>query len=265
MLWKRIKIIELVLIIVFCCGQSSALAQSTLHKKKSEETKKKAHPILVVIDPGHGGKDPGAIGVKGHQEKTVVLAIAKELKRQINQMPGYRAVLTRNSDRFIPLRQRLYLARHYKANLFIAIHADAYKNDEVSGASVFALSYRGATSETARWLAEKENQSEVVEGVFANKDKMLRSVLLDLSQTHTIQVSLKIGEAILQQLSQVSSLHWQRVEQAGFVVLKSPDIPSLLIETGYLSNPQQEQKLLNPTYQRKIAWAITQGIKRSLS
>ncbi len=252
------------LAIDFVTAQSVDETSPVIPKKTATSSKKITSRFMVVIDPGHGGKDPGATGVNGHQEKTVVLAIARELKRQINQIPGCRAELTRNSDRFIPLRQRLSIARQYKANLFIAVHADAYKNADANGASVFALSYRGATSESARWLAEKENQSEFIDGVFADKDRMLRSVLLDLSQTHTIGVSLVMGAAILKQLSQITSLHWQRVEQAGFVVLKSPDIPSLLIETGYLSNPQQEQKLMTPSYQQKIALAITQGIKNFL-
>lgn len=217
--------------------------------------------VVVVIDPGHGGKDPGAVGPSGHQEKDVVLAIAKVLQRSLQQY-GYQAILTRDRDIFIPLRQRLAIARRYKPDLFIAVHADAsFNNDGANGASVFALSERGATSEMAHWLAVKENQSELVDGIFVDKDPMLRSVLLDLSQTHTIGVSLAMGRTLLQQLSTVTHLHYMRVEQAAFVVLKSPDIPSLLIETGYITNPHQEQQLCDPSYQQQLAAVIAQGIR----
>lgn len=222
---------------------------------------KNREPVVIIIDPGHGGKDPGAIGAAGQKEKNVVLAISKILKQLLNQA-GYRAELTRSQDVYIPLRQRLAIARRHKADLFVAVHADAaYKNADANGASVFALSERGATSEMARWLAQKENESELVEGVFVEKDRLLRSVLLDLSQTHTISVSLEMGHAILRELSGITKLHYPRVEQAAFVVLKSPDIPSLLIETGYLSNPKQARKLLDPIYQRQIAASIVAGIK----
>lgn len=220
-----------------------------------------AHTKVIVIDPGHGGKDPGAVGPGGYQEKNVVLAISKILQEILHKQ-GYQAVLTRDRDFFIPLRQRLAIARRYKPDLFVAVHADAaYSGSTATGASVFALSERGATSEGARWLAIKENQSELVDGVFVDKDPMLRSVLLDLSQTHTIGVSLDMGREILQQLSKVTHLHYAGVEQAAFVVLKSPDIPSLLIETGYITNTKQEQQLSSPAYQRQLALNIAQGIK----
>ncbi len=223
------------------------------------------HSIVVVIDPGHGGKDPGATGVAGVKEKMVVLSISKMVQQLLTSDPHYRAYLTRKTDIYIPLRQRLAIARGYKPDLFVAIHADAaYKNSAV-GASVFALSERGATSEMARWLAQKENASELVDGVFVQKDKILRSVLLDLSQSHAITVSLEIGQTILNQLSSVCHLHYARVEQAAFVVLKSPDIPSLLVETGYLTNPAQERQLSNSAYQKRIAMAIVQGIKNYYS
>lgn len=241
------------------------VASKPLLKPKVTLSAKRTGPIVIVIDPGHGGKDPGAIGAAGHQEKHVVLSIAKVLQRMINQQPGFRAELTRTKDTFIPLRQRLAIARQQGAHLFIAVHADAYANTEASGASVFALSERGATSEMARWLAEKENQSELVDGVFVNKDQVLRSVLLDLSQTHCIGVSLEMGHAILHHLSNFTRLHFTRVEQAAFVVLKSPDIPSLLVETGYLSNARQEKLLMDPNYQHKIAAAIVAGIKSYFS
>lgn len=219
-------------------------------------------PIIVVIDPGHGGKDSGAIGKAGHQEKTLALAVSKQLQRLFNQEPGFRAELTRSRDIYIPLRERLRIARRYKPDLFLAVHADAAYNDAASGASVFALSERGATSEMARWLAKKENQSELISGAFVDKDRVLRSVLIDMSQNHSIHVSLAVGRHILNQLSAITRLHYPRVEQAGFVVLKSPHIPSLLIEIGYISNIKQEKQLMKEAYQKQIALAIVQGVKR---
>ncbi len=223
---------------------------------------RKGRPIIIVIDPGHGGKDPGTTGPGGTHEKDVVLAVSKQLQELINAEPGFHAELTRTGDYFIPLRGRLTIARKDKADMFVAIHADAFKNDTELGASVFALSERGATSEAARWLAEKENSSELLGGAtLPTQDSILRSVLIDLSQTNTISESLQIGTSVLQQLSKVSLLHHERVEQAAFVVLKSPDIPSILVETGFLSTPQQERQLKNPQYQHKIAMAIMLGIK----
>lgn len=222
----------------------------------------KPRDIIIVIDPGHGGKDPGTTGPGGTHEKNVVLAIARNLQRMLNAEPGFHAVLTRDSDYYIPLRGRLDIARHDKADMFISIHADAFKDGDAMGASVYALSERGATSEAARWLAEKENTSELMGGVnLPGQDNILRSVLIDLSQTHTISVSLQIGNAVLRQLSYITQLHHNRVEQAAFVVLKSPDIPSLLIETGFLSSPRQERQLRNPRYQEQLANSILQGIK----
>lgn len=229
-------------------------------KPKAKLQDKSARPIIVVIDPGHGGKDPGATGPRNTREKDVVLAISKQIQQQFNQQPGFNALLTRSRDVFIPLRQRLAIARKCRADIFIAIHADAAYNQDAVGASVFALSERGATSEGARILAEKENESELLYGVMVNKDQVLRSVLMDLSQTHTIAVSLEMGREILQKLSNITRLHYARVEQAAFVVLKSPDIPSLLVETGYISNPSQEQKLRDPGYQQQLATAIVQGV-----
>lgn len=229
-------------------------------KPKMALADKSSRPIMVVIDPGHGGKDSGALGPAHTREKDVVLAISKLLQQSFNQEPGFQAQLTRATDIFIPLRQRLAIARKCRADIFIAIHADAAYNQDAIGASVFALSERGATSEGARLLAEKENESELLYGVTVNKDQMLRSVLLDLSQTHTIAVSLEMGREILHTLSSITKLHYARVEQAAFVVLKSPDIPSLLVETGYITNPNQEQKLRDPAYQRQLAAVIVQGV-----
>lgn len=219
-------------------------------------------PIIIVIDPGHGGKDPGTTGTMGTHEKNVVLAIARYLQQDLNREPGFRAVLTRTGDYYIPLRGRLDLARKYKGDMFVSVHADAYPEPGALGASVFALSSRGATSEAARWLAEKENKSELLGGAsLPDNDNVLRSVLIDLSQTNTISESLQIGSAVLFQLGKMTVLHHPRVEQAAFVVLKSPDIPSILVETGFLSTPAQERQLRNPQYQRFIANAIMLGIK----
>jgi len=223
------------------------------------------HTLVVVIDPGHGGKDPGARGPGGAREKHVVLAIAKTLKRIIDRQPGMRAILTRNGDYYIELRDRLRLARKYNADIFISIHADAFSNHASRGASVYALSQMGATSEAAHWLAEKENYSELG-GVNLSRlhdnNGVLRSVLIDLSQTATIRSSLDMGTCVLHHLDHLTDLHHQRVEQARFMVLKSPDIPSLLIETGFISNPVEEKNLKNPAYQQKLTAAIFAGIQQ---
>jgi N-acetylmuramoyl-L-alanine amidase len=218
--------------------------------------------VVIVIDPGHGGKDPGASGKQGTNEKHVVLAIAKNLQKQLNNTSGYKAVLTRGQDNYIPLRGRLRLAREGKADMFISIHADAFINNKAHGASVFALSERGASSEAARWLAEKENYSELGGVDLDNKSDVLRSVLLDLSQTATVAASLRLGDNVLRQLGTVTALHNKKVEQAGFVVLKSPDIPSILIETGFISHSNEEKLLSNKAYQEKLARAIANGIRQ---
>lgn len=220
--------------------------------------------VIIVLDPGHGGKDPGATGIHRTREKDVVLAIARRLKTYIDQQPGMRAVLTRNGDYYIGLRERMAIARRHNADLFIAIHADAYENHNSHGASVFALSQRGATSEAARWLAAKENYSELG-GVNLSKlqdqNGVIRSVLIDLSQTATISASLQLGNQVLHGLNRMTSLHSHKVEQARFMVLKSPDIPSLLIETGFISNPREEMNLNNSRYQMQLCQAIVGGIK----
>ena len=225
----------------------------------------RAHVITVVIDPGHGGKDPGAFGYHRTPEKQVVLSIAKRLKQKIDAYPGMRAILTRDGDYFVDLRRRLDLSRRYRPDIFVAIHADAFTNPQSHGASVFALSPRGATSEAARWLAEKENHSELG-GVnlrdLDDQNGMVRSVLIDLSQTATIQSSLKIGQNVLNQMGQITSLHNRRVEQARFVVLKSPDTPSILVETGFISNPLEEKRLASAQYQAQLSQAIFQGIRQ---
>lgn len=215
--------------------------------------------VIIIIDPGHGGKDPGAIGYRGTREKDIALAVAKILQKAINQVKGFRAILTRNGDYFISLRERLGIAHQHKADMFIAIHADAYKYRSSHGASIFALSQKGATSEAARWLAEKENESELGQTI-SDKNQLLRSVLIDLAQVATIRTSLEIGETLLQKLSHISHLHSHRIEQAAFVVLKSPDIPSLLIETGFITDPYEENRLRDSKYQQKIANCIATGV-----
>lgn len=224
---------------------------------------KRLRPIMVVIDPGHGGKDPGASGQKNTHEKRVVLDIAQKLEYLINQQPGFKAVLTRDADYYLTLRQRLNIAREHKADMFIAIHADAYADSAAHGFSVFALSQRGASSEAARWLAARENRSELMGGVgLADKENILRSVLINLSQSATISSSLAIGQNLLENVHSFAHLHHDQTEQAAFVVLKSPDIPSLLVETGFLSNQQEEGKLTDRNYQLNLARAMMLGIKQ---
>ena len=220
--------------------------------------------IIVVIDPGHGGRDTGAIGEKGTREKNIVLMVAKCLADLINQQPNMRAELTRKGDYFVSLRGRLQLARRNKADLFIAIHADAYFNGSASGASVYALSRRGASSEAARWLAQRDNFSELgsVDLTELNGKSHLRSVLIDLAQTATISDSLRLGTSLLDSLDSMTKLHYARVEQAPFVVLKSPDIPSVLVEIGFVSNPTEELHLRNQAYQNKLARALLSGIQK---
>ncbi len=217
--------------------------------------------VTVLIDPGHGGKDPGAIGAHGIREKDVVLGISKELYKLIQKEPGMQAVMTRKGDYYISLRRRLRAARKDNADIFVAIHADAFKNARSSGSSVYALSLKGATSEAARWLAAKENYSELGGVNLDGKGDVLRSVLIDLSQTATIGAGLQLGSDILSQLSHVAHLHHASVEQAAFVVLKSPDIPSVLVEAGFLSNPREASKLHSKAYQKKVAQAVMRGIR----
>lgn len=226
--------------------------------------KKLLRDVIIVLDAGHGGKDPGAKGPNQSWEKNVTLAIASRLKQIIDRQPGMKAVLTRQGDYYLGLRERLTIARRYNADVFISIHADAFINQQSNGASVFALSQRGATSEAARWLAEKENYSELGGVNLSGLDDqtgLVRTVLIDLSQTATIGASLHMGERVLSNLNTITRLHNRRVEQARFMVLKSPDIPSILIETGFISNPQEEQNLTNATYQYKLTQAIFQGLK----
>ena len=219
--------------------------------------------VVIAIDAGHGGEDPGAIGPWGTHEKTVVLQIAKKLAHSINRERGMQAVLTRHGDYYLPLRRRVELARKQKADLFISIHADAFTNPRVRGSSVYVLSRRGASSEHARWLAERENASDLIGGVsLDDKDGLLASVLLDLSQTASLEASIDAAERVLDGLKKVGTLHKPGVESAAFAVLKSPDIPSLLVETAFISNPQEEKKLLSAAHQQKLARALAASIKR---
>ncbi len=222
--------------------------------------------IIIGIDAGHGGEDPGAIGPNGIYEKHVVMAISRELKRLADREPGFQGVLIRTGDYYIPLRRRTDIAREHRVDLFVSIHADAYTTPAARGASVFALSPGGATSETARYLAERENRADLVGGVgsvrISDKDKVLASVLLDLSMTATLNDSLHVGREVLGGIGGVARLHKRHVEQAGFLVLKSPDIPSILVETGFISNPTEARQLADPAYQRQMAEAIFSGIRR---
>lgn len=218
--------------------------------------------LIVVIDAGHGGKDPGATGKRGTKEKDIALTVAKKLAKRINDQIGYRAHLTRSDDQFISLRQRTIIAREKEADLFISIHADAAENRNAKGSSVFTLSASGASSEAARWLAKRENSADLVGGVsIDDKDEMLATVLLDLSQRHTNETSAEIGEYLLGELKQLGDTHSDRVEKAGFMVLKSPDIPSLLVESAFLSNPAEEKKLRSGRHQDKLVASLLRGIK----
>jgi N-acetylmuramoyl-L-alanine amidase len=219
--------------------------------------------ITVAIDAGHGGEDPGARGRRGTLEKHVTLSIAQKLKARIDSEPNMRGVLIRDGDYFIPLHMRVAKARRVRADLFVSIHADAFVKPSANGSSVFALSERGATSAAARWLAKQENDADLIGGVnLGIQDPYLKQTLLDLSQTASINDSLKLGKAVLQEMGGINRLHKNYVEQAGFAVLKAPDIPSILIETAFISNPDEELKLKDTAYQNKMADAIFTGIKR---
>jgi N-acetylmuramoyl-L-alanine amidase len=217
--------------------------------------------ITVAIDAGHGGEDPGALGASGSHEKDITLALAKKLKQKIDAQENMHAVLIRDGDYFVPLAQRVTKARAVKADLFMSIHADAFIKPHARGSSVFALSENGATSVAARWLAKKENDADLVGGINIDvKDPFLKRTLIDLSQTATINDSLKLGHAVLNEIGGVNTLHKSYVEQAGFAVLKAPDIPSILIETAFISNPEEEKRLNDSKYQDKLVDAILDGV-----
>ncbi len=219
--------------------------------------------IVIALDPGHGGEDPGAIGPTGLKEKDVVLAIAKRLREQLQDEPNIRVMMTRDADFFVPLQDRVRKARRVQADLFVSIHADAFVTPKARGASVFALSEGGASSAQAKWLADKENAADLVGGVnVAVKDSHVLRAMLDMSTSAQIKDSLRLGNAVLGQIGQVGKLHKGAVEQAGFAVLKAPDIPSILVETAFISNPEEEAKLRDPDYQDQLVKAVATGISR---
>jgi N-acetylmuramoyl-L-alanine amidase len=218
--------------------------------------------LIIAIDAGHGGKDPGARGSAGTREKDVVLAIARKLAAQVNKEPGMRAVMVRDGDQFIRLRDRMKKAREHRADLFVSIHADAFRDRSARGSSVFVVSDRGATSEMARILADQENAADLVGGVSLNdKDNLLKSVLLDLSQSASIEASMSVGDNVLGELKRLGSVHKSSVQQAGFMVLKSPDVPSILVETAFISNPKEERQLRDSRHQQRLAQAIMSGVR----
>jgi N-acetylmuramoyl-L-alanine amidase len=241
---------------------AALLAEQEKRPAAQKPSANAARLATIVIDAGHGGEDPGAIGRRGSREKDVTLSIAKRLKKLIDEEPNMRALLTRDGDYFLALGARVEKARAVKADLFVSIHADAFIRPNVRGSSVFALSEKRATSEAARWLANKENEADLIGGVsFDGKDKYLAQTLLDLSQTATIDHSLRLGNSVLQRLGGVNTLHKAHVEQASFAVLKAPDVPSILVETAFISNPEEERRLNDLGYQDKLARAVLEGIK----
>lgn len=224
--------------------------------------KRQRRDLIVAIDPGHGGEDPGAIGANRTREKDVVIAIAKRLKARIDREPGMRAVLTRDGDYYVGLRKRMDIARRHGADLFVSVHADAFQDPRVNGSSVYILSRNGASSEAARWLAEQENASDLVGGVsLDDKDELLASVLLDLSQTATMSASTEVARTVLKELRSVVKTHKRQVERAGFMVLKSPDIPSILVEADFITNPLVERRLMDASHQNRLAEAVVRGVK----
>lgn len=219
-------------------------------------------PIVIAVDAGHGGEDPGAIGRSGAYEKTVALAMAKRLAQLINAEPGMKAVLTRTGDYYLGLRQRVEIARKHDADLFVSVHANAFRNPNLRGSSVYVLSNRGASSEHARWLAQKENSADLVGGIeISDKDGDLASVLIDLSQSATMEASFDVGSRILRSMGQVNRLQKASVQQAGFMVLKAPDIPSVLVETAFITNAEEERMLKDPRHQEQFARSMLAGIK----
>jgi N-acetylmuramoyl-L-alanine amidase len=231
--------------------------------KASPNGGKVARMVTIALDPGHGGEDPGATGATGVHEKDIVLEIAKRLKSKLESLPNTRVMLTRDADFFVPLGQRVEKARKVQADLFVSIHADAFIQPSARGSSVFVLSEKGASSSAARWLANDQNKADLIGGVnFGTQDKQLASVLFDLSTTAQINDSMKLGKAVLSEIGGINRLHKGSVEQAGFAVLKAPDIPSILVETAFISNPEEEARLKDDAYQNQLADAITKGIKR---
>jgi N-acetylmuramoyl-L-alanine amidase len=242
--------------------QKTAAKKIAASQAEPIKVAKRDKDIVIAVDAGHGGNDAGAHGQNGTEEKKITLAIARKLAALINQQPGMKAVMVRKGDYYVDLRKRMQIARAAKADLFISIHADAFQNSTVKGASVFTLSNKGATSEAARWLAKSENSSDLVGGVSLNdKEDVLASVLLDLSQTATQDASVNVAGKVLKNFERIGELHYGSVQKAGFLVLKSPDVPSILVETAFISNPSEELKLVNTDHQAKIAGAIFNGVR----
>jgi N-acetylmuramoyl-L-alanine amidase len=218
-------------------------------------------PILIALDPGHGGEDPGAIGRSGTREKDIVLNIARRLKKLVDAQPGMRAYLTRDNDYFVPLHVRVQKARRVKADLFVSIHADAWIKPSARGSSVYVLSQNGASSAAARWMAKRENDADLIGGInLGSHNRQVAQVLLDLSTAAQINDSVRVGGKVLGEIGKINRLHKRHVERAGFAVLKAPDIPSILVETAFISNPEEERLLRSPAHQEKIASAMLSGI-----
>jgi N-acetylmuramoyl-L-alanine amidase len=242
---------------------TSVTTSSPMPVKTMQDLRRRAglRPLIIAIDAGHGGQDPGARGPGGSREKNITLAIARELARQVNATPGLKAYLTRDSDVFVPLTQRYQKARAARADLFVSIHADSCPSPDASGSSVFVLSQRGASSQAARWLASQENAADLVGGVkLQDKDDTLASVLLDLSQSATMRASEDMASQVLGGLKRLGRTHKQEVERANFVVLRSPDVPSMLVETAFISNPAEERRLNDPDQQAQLARAVLDGV-----
>jgi N-acetylmuramoyl-L-alanine amidase len=244
----------------------SKVATSSVPRETPGKTSHTKRDIIVVVDPGHGGKDPGAVGAKGEREKDVVLSISQLLARRLKREKGFDVKLVRNDDFFVPLRKRVDIARQHKADMFISVHADAAPRLTASGASVYCLSEGGATSATARFMAQRENGADLLGATsllnLKDKDPMLAGVILDMSMNATIAASLQLGSTVLGSLAGITTLHQKRVEQAGFAVLKSPDVPSILVETGFISNARDSQRLVTARHQQAVADGLFEGLQR---
>jgi N-acetylmuramoyl-L-alanine amidase len=244
----------------------SKVAAPSVPRETPGKTNHPKRDIIVVVDPGHGGKDPGAVGAKGEREKDVVLSISQLLARRLKREKGFDVKLVRNDDFFVPLRKRVDIARQHKADMFISVHADAAPRLTASGASVYCLSEGGATSATARFMAQRENGADLLGATsllnLKDKDPMLAGVILDMSMNATIAASLQLGSTVLGSLAGITTLHQKRVEQAGFAVLKSPDVPSILVETGFISNARDSQRLVTARHQQAVADGLFEGLQR---
>lgn len=245
---------------------ASKVAAPSVPRETPGKTNHPKRDIIVVVDPGHGGKDPGAVGAKGEREKDVVLSISQLLARRLKREKGFDVKLVRNDDFFVPLRKRVDIARQHKADMFISVHADAAPRLTASGASVYCLSEGGATSATARFMAQRENGADLLGATsllnLKDKDPMLAGVILDMSMNATIAASLQLGSTVLGSLAGITTLHQKRVEQAGFAVLKSPDVPSILVETGFISNARDSQRLVTARHQQAVADGLFEGLQR---